>query len=118
MTLLSAQKTSYVGQTVPLAAEYHESDFEWHEHAACASQVLMRQEEEAASLCSTSGRLAAPLMAAVVAAAAAPLEEGDKWETFYQQHSEAKFYKVGSQCFKLATFSLLGSLLSDTSLVA
>ena len=45
-----AQKTSYVGQSVPLAAEYHESDFDWHDHANSACYFLMRKEKMASSV--------------------------------------------------------------------
>ena len=83
MTQKTAQKTSYVGQMgVQLAAEYYECDFDWQEHAQVAAQVVMRQEALAtASLaCSSSAGQQPP--------------EGGTWESFYQQHAEARFYKL------------------------
>ena len=55
MTAVEAQRTSYVGQMVPLASEYHENDFKWHEHAEACSHIVRRQEEmAAAAACATS----------------------------------------------------------------
>lgn len=80
----STQKTRYVGeQGVQLAGAYYEADFDFEEHARAVAPLLERRLEEARRLCSTSAT-----------AKAAQMAEGGKWESFYQTHEEAKFYKL------------------------
>lgn len=80
----STQKTRYVGeQGVQLAGAYYEADFDFEEHARAVAPLLERRLEEARRLCSTSATVKAAQMA-----------EGGKWESFYQTHEEAKFYKL------------------------
>ena len=91
----STQKTRYVGeQGVQLAGAYYEADFDFEEHARAVAPLLERRLEEARRLCSASATSKAAQMA-----------EGGKWESFYQTHEEAKFYKLrvgawggGGQC--------------------
>ena len=95
MIATSAQKTSYVGHKgVALASEYHESDFDWHEHARIARQSLMHQEGElqGVSVVRTSGMESST--ANISPRCAANVAEGENWENFYQQHKEARFYKL------------------------
>ena len=138
-----AQKTSYVGQSVPLAAEYHESDFDWHAHAKSACHVVMRQEKMAAAVAaaapppqpnssqtcmirqrslnvvgghgtSSSSELRAlrgdePGITAPLPPPDSNIGSGGRthannenhWEVFYQQHAEAKFYKLRRYILKV-----------------
>ena len=66
-----------------MAGAYYEADFDFEEHARAVAPLLERRLEEARRLCSTSATVKAAQMA-----------EGGKWESFYQTHEEAKFYKL------------------------
>jgi hypothetical protein len=106
--IVQVHKTSYVGQTVPLASEYHEHDFDWNYHALLAAPLVQKQEERALALRSK------PLDVGDIAPVKGPSNqeehhpttrlplnevptnehEGRHWEAFYKQHVEARFYKL------------------------
>ncbi|GAX80389.1 hypothetical protein CEUSTIGMA_g7828.t1 [Chlamydomonas eustigma] len=106
--LCTAQKTSYVGQRVPLASEYHENDFEWEEHALIAAPLVREQEEKAAVLRNKGldvhkvapgmspdiQQVQLPAFSPEMNTATGQRCEGGHWEAFYQQHTEARFYKL------------------------
>ena len=58
-----------------LASEYHEADFDFTEHAKEAAAVVAQQQAGAA------------------AGAEARTYDHTAWETFYRQHTQARFFK-------------------------
>ena len=138
-----AQKTSYVGQVVQMAQEYHESDFDWHAHAESAYQIVMRQEKMAAAppppsssqacmirersfnvvgdhgTSASSGPSSIRDNEAGISAPQPPDDSGvgssgnrtaeNHWEVFYQQHAEAKFYKLRRYILKVTIIQSFGT---------
>ena len=109
MIAVTAQKTSYVGHKVALASEYHESDFDWHEHARqVASQSSFMQAEGHVPVSTTAQGRKFETTANVdnidvtaIAYTTSIADEGKNWENFYQQHTEAKFYKLRRYILKV-----------------
>jgi methyltransferase-like protein 6 len=64
---------AYVGDRAPLAAEYHDCDFAFDEHAKLMQPLLETVNQQAPAAC--------------------PDISGEEWEAFYKCHPRARFFK-------------------------
>lgn len=86
-----AKAARFVGTGAKPAAEYHEADFVWQEHAAEVGPAVERQKEETLKARRESHQSASTSQAQTQKETKS-LDENE-WEVFYRLHPAAKFFK-------------------------